>query len=182
MKPILVSLQWMTQPLNVPCDCSFPPCRCFQPLLTGRRTQENIWWRVCTRMSLTVDQIHWCPSISPLLIIWTLYFDDTFTVNEYINHLKCNNGFDILHQIEDTTTFLGEDINGYSIVIIVIRQNRTLSAAMYASVGITWVHFYVRICREKYINGKSIDRIQMHAERAHYEMYWRKCFVSYMCI
>ena len=135
MKYILVSLQWMTQPLTGPCACSFPPCRCFQPPLTGRGTQESIWWRVCTRMSLTVDRIHWCSSISPLSILWTLYFDDTLTANEYINQLRCSNRFDILHQIEDPTKFLGEDLYQYPSVTIIVSQNRTLSAAVDASVG-----------------------------------------------
>ena len=126
-------------------------------------------------MSLTVDRIHWCPSISPLSILWTLYFDDTFTANEYINQLKCNNGFDILHQIEYPTTFLGEDLYGYPSVIIVISQNRTLSAVD-ASVGRIWVHFYVRICWEKSINGRSINGLLMHAERVHYGVCRRKCF------
>ena len=92
-------------------------------------------------MNLTVDRIHWCSSISPLSILWTLYFDDTFTVNEYINQLKCNNGFDILHQIEDTTKFLGEYLYGYLSVIFVVSRNRTLSADVDASVGKIWVHF-----------------------------------------
>ena len=86
-------------------------------------------------MSLTVDRIHWCSSISPLSIIWTLYFDDTFTANEYINQLKCNNIFDILHQSEYTTTFLGEDLYEYPGVIMVIREHRTLAAAVDESVG-----------------------------------------------
>ena len=42
--------------------------------------------------------------------------------------------------------------------------------------------FYVSWCWENSINGKSINRLLMHAERAHYGMCRKKCFISYVHI
>ena len=33
---------------------------------------------------------------------------------------------------------------------------------------------------EKYIKGKSINGLPMHAERAHYGVCWKNCFISYV--
>ena len=38
------------------------------------------------------------------------------------------------------------------------------------------------LCWEKYINGKSINGLLMHAERAHYGTFRKKCFISYVRI
>ena len=38
------------------------------------------------------------------------------------------------------------------------------------------------MCWEKSINGKSINRLLMHAERAQYGTFRKKCFISYMHI
>ena len=38
------------------------------------------------------------------------------------------------------------------------------------------------VCWEKSIKGKYINGLRMHAERAHYGLCWKKCFISYMHI
>ena len=38
------------------------------------------------------------------------------------------------------------------------------------------------VCWEKYIKGKSINGLSMHAERAHYGVCRKKCFISYVRI
>ena len=35
---------------------------------------------------------------------------------------------------------------------------------------------------EKYITGKSINGLPMHAKRAHFGVFRKKCFISYVCI
>ena len=37
-------------------------------------------------------------------------------------------------------------------------------------------------CWEKSIKGKSINGPPMHAERAHFGVCWKKCFISYVRI
>ena len=44
------------------------------------------------------------------------------------------------------------------------------------------IYAHIKSCWEKSIDRKSINRLLMHSDRAHYVTFRKKCFISYVHI